>query len=172
MLEHALDDLLTKKPFEKISVGDIADAATLNRATFYAHFADKFDLLEATVATRFQDLLQSRGVTFDGNCPSAIYGITLAVCDFLANMPYCSEQRQLAQHLELAMVAIVRSMIGSGLSQRAQNPAADFEMIAAALAGAIYGAAKQWIRTKGRPDAEETAAMVTRLLGPMMAHPQ
>ena len=169
MLEHALEDLLMKKPFEKISVGDIADTATLNRATFYAHFVDKFDLLEGMVATRFQDLLLSRGVTFDGTCPSALYGITLAVCDFLADIPYCFEQRQVAQHLEPAMVAIVRRMIGEGLSKNPLKSGVAPEMVAAALAGAIYGAAKQWARTAHRSDAQEAATNVTKLLSPMMA---
>ncbi len=169
MLQHALEDLLTKKEFENISVGDIADAATLNRATFYAHFADKFDLLEAMVAARFQDLLLSRNVTFDGTCAGAVHGIALAVCDFLADTPYGSQQRQLAQHLEAAMVAIVLGIIGAGLREHPPKSGADSEMVAATLAGAIYGAAKQWLRTPNRPDPEQAAATVTRLLAPIMA---
>jgi AcrR family transcriptional regulator len=37
MLRDALDRLLKKKEFEEISVQEIADDATLNRATFYLH---------------------------------------------------------------------------------------------------------------------------------------
>ena len=169
MLEHALEELLAKVPFEKISVGDIAEAATLNRATFYAHFVDKFDLLESMAASRFQELLRGRGVTFDGTCSSALYGISLAVCDFLAGTPYCSEQRQVAQHLELAMVGIVRRMIGDGLKRHSKSAAMAPEMMAATLAGAIHGAAKQWMRTPDRPDAVAAATSVTQLLAPMMA---
>ncbi len=168
MLEHALEDLLSQKPFDKISVADIADAATLNRATFYAHFLDKFALLEGMVATRFQDLLFSRAVVFDGTCPSALYGITLAVCDFLADLSFCTEQRQIEQHLEQAMVAIVRRMIADGLKNHPPSPDLAPEMIAAALAGAIYGSAKQWVRTANRLDAERAAASITRILKPMM----
>ncbi len=172
MLQHALEDLLAQKEFEKISVGDIADGATLNRATFYAHFVDKFDLLEDMVATRFKDLLLSRGVRFDGTCAWAMHGIALAVCDFLADIPYGSEQRQLAQHLEAAMVSIVRGMIGTGLREHPLRSGTDSEMVAATLAGAIYGAAKQWVRTANRPDAEQAATTITRLLAPMMASEQ
>ncbi len=169
MLQHALEDLLSKKELEKISVGDIADAATLNRATFYAHFVDKFDLLEAVVANRFQELMLSRGIQFDGTCAWAMYGMTLAVCDFLAEAPYCPQQRQVAQHMEAAMVTIVRGMIGSGLKQHPPASGADSEMMAATLAGAIYGAARQWLRTANRPDAQQAATNITKLLVPMMA---
>ena len=169
MLQHALEDLLSKQDFEKISVGDIADAATLNRATFYAHFVDKFDLLEAVVATRFQELILSRGVKFDGTCAWAMYGITLAVCDFLAEAPYCPQQRQVAQHMEAAMVTIVRDMIGAGLKEHPLGSDTDSAIVAAALAGAIHNAAKQWLRTANRPDAQQAANAIAKLLVPMMA---
>ena len=47
MLMDALARLLIKKEFEDISVQEIADEATLNRATFYLHYPDKNALLQA-----------------------------------------------------------------------------------------------------------------------------
>ena len=44
LLQQALAKLLETKEFEKISVQDITEAATLNRATFYDHYGDKFAL--------------------------------------------------------------------------------------------------------------------------------
>src|SRR5208337_1812010 len=41
-LQDALEKLLSKKDFEEISVQDVAETATLNRATFYDHYPDKF----------------------------------------------------------------------------------------------------------------------------------
>lgn len=38
--------LSTKKDFKNISIKDITSEATINRATFYYHFMDKYDLLE------------------------------------------------------------------------------------------------------------------------------
>ncbi|MGD1097474.1 MAG: helix-turn-helix domain-containing protein, partial [Bryobacteraceae bacterium] len=46
LFHQALEKLLEKKEFDEISVQDIADAATVNRATFYDHYPDKFALLE------------------------------------------------------------------------------------------------------------------------------
>ena len=45
LLSNALFELIKKKPFEKISVCDICDAAMVHRATFYSHFSDKYELL-------------------------------------------------------------------------------------------------------------------------------
>ena len=61
MLMDSLAKLLTKKEFEDISVQEIADEATLNRATFYLHYPDKNALLQAMTDVRFRDLIERRG---------------------------------------------------------------------------------------------------------------
>ena len=66
LLQEALGKLLETKDFDEISVQDITEAATVNRATFYDHYTDKFALLEFFVAGRFHALLAQRGVQFDG----------------------------------------------------------------------------------------------------------
>jgi AcrR family transcriptional regulator len=45
LLRAALISLIPEKGFGAISVQDIADRATLNRATFYLHYQDKTELL-------------------------------------------------------------------------------------------------------------------------------
>jgi len=83
MLMEALASLLTKKEFEDVSVQEIADEATLNRATFYLHYPDKNALLQAMTGVRFRDLIERRGITFS-NCNGALRAIALGVCDYLA----------------------------------------------------------------------------------------
>src|SRR5271167_110800 len=86
LLQDALERLLAEKDFEKISVQDLAEAATLNRATFYDHYPDKFALLECLVATRFRELLEERNIRFDG-CQGAVRTMAIGVCTYLAEMP-------------------------------------------------------------------------------------
>src|SRR5215468_4921095 len=105
LLQQALESLLKTKDFDAISVQEIADAATVNRATFYDHYTDKFALLECLVARRFYELLANRNVRFDGTCGSALQALVLAVCDFLAAVPDNTEQqpvRQFEPHMESA----------------------------------------------------------------------
>lgn len=45
-IAYALKSLLEEQPFNKISVGDIAARAGINRQTFYYHFRDIYDLTE------------------------------------------------------------------------------------------------------------------------------
>src|SRR5580765_5151767 len=81
LMQQALEKLLEKKEFDEISVQDIADGATINRATFYDHYADKFSLLECMVGSRFHDLLAERDLQFDATCcHSALVAIVMALC--------------------------------------------------------------------------------------------
>ena len=44
-LGRALKKLVTEKPFEKISIGEICDLCNMNRKSFYYHFHDKYELV-------------------------------------------------------------------------------------------------------------------------------
>ncbi|GIN70273.1 TetR family transcriptional regulator [Bacillus sp. J14TS2] len=49
LLKEALLALLTKMDFEAITIKKLTMHAQINRSTFYAHFYDKYDLLEKTM---------------------------------------------------------------------------------------------------------------------------
>jgi AcrR family transcriptional regulator len=46
VIKESLTVLMKEKPFDKITIKDITDKANINRATFYLHYMDKYDLLE------------------------------------------------------------------------------------------------------------------------------
>src|SRR5579862_4711924 len=80
MLLEALARLLNRKEFADISVQEIADEATLNRATFYLHYPDKNALLQAMTDARFRALMERRAISFT-DCHGALRAIALGVCD-------------------------------------------------------------------------------------------
>ncbi len=173
LLQDALGKLLEIQEFEKISVQDITDAARLNRATFYDHYSDKFSLLECMVGGRFMELLAARGVEFS-SCPSALKGVVLGVCDYLAGMPRmeCERQRQMEPYLEAAMTSVVRRMMLEGYQRHASemtpsDRTVSPELTAAAMSSAIYGAAKEWVRMPNRVSSDEIADAIVSLISPM-----
>ncbi len=167
LMQRALEKLLQKKEFEAISVQDIADAATINRATFYDHYTDKFSLLECMIGSRFHDLLAERDLQFDATCQSALKAIVLTLCDYLARIqgPDCT--RQLEPHMETAIIAVVRGTLLDGLRRHPRENAIAPEMIAATASWAIYGAVKEWVKAPNRCSSEEIAETVMTLVAPI-----
>ena len=56
MLREALVSLIPEMGYTKLTIQDIADRATLNRATFYLHYRDKNELLQDTFNTLIADV--------------------------------------------------------------------------------------------------------------------
>src|SRR6516162_5822192 len=155
MLMEALAKLLTQKEFNDISIQEIADEATLNRATFYLHYQDKNALLQAMTAARFRELIARRGLSFS-DCDGALRGIALGVCDYLAETAGCPTQLT-KMSLEGSIIPVVENMFREGAANHPVAPGTDPELLATTAAWAIFGAARQWHQTPNRIPAEEMA---------------
>jgi AcrR family transcriptional regulator len=166
MLMDALATLLIKKEFEDISIQEIADEATLNRATFYLHYPDKNALLQAMTGVRFRALIERRGITFT-DCMGALRAIALGVCDYLAETTSCPGQ--LARiPLEGSIIPVVEDMFKEGISRHGLAPGVDAALLATTAAWAVFGAARRWFQTPDRIPAEEMAARIETMVGPVI----
>ncbi len=147
MLFQAFQDLLREKTFDQISVHDIAERSTLNRATFYDHFTDKFALLEAMIGERFSTLIAERMPGAEGTCENSLRQLILAACDFLAETSSgCQKhQRQFEPLVESRVKAVLREYLIEGLRS---HQAQDAELKATMVSWAIAGAALQWSRER------------------------
>jgi AcrR family transcriptional regulator len=162
MLMESLAKLLTTKEFEDISVQEIADEATLNRATFYLHYPDKTALLQAMTDVRFRELIERRGISFT-DCSAALRAIALGVCDYLAESTNCPSQ--LARiPLEGSIIPVVESMFQEGLARHEIAPGVDPALVATTAAWAVFGAARRWFQTSDRIPAEEIAAKIETMV--------
>src|ERR1700681_1625603 len=156
LLMEALVRLLTQKEFEDISIQEIADEATLNRATFYLHYPDKNALLQAMTATRFRELIARRGLSFT-DCDGALRAIALGVCDYLAETTGCPTQLA-KMPLEGSIIPVVEGMFLEGGAHHEMAPGVDSALLATTAAWAVFGAARRWFQTRDRIPAEEMAA--------------
>jgi len=166
MLMESLARLLMKKEFEDISIQEIADDATLNRATFYLHYPDKNALLQAMTESRFRDLIARRAITFT-DCGGALRAIALGVCDYLAESTGCPTQLA-RMSLEGSIVPIVEGMFKEELALHEMAPGADASLPATTAAWAVFGAARRWFQSPNRVPAEEMAARIETMVSPIL----
>lgn len=170
MLRAALVNLLKEKPFDDISVQDISERSTVNRATFYDHYTDKSALVEDLVRQEFVALLRSRNIHYDGSCPSAVRPLILAVCDFLVQIHGNCQQKQ--RHLEPFIQCIIQDYVEKilleGLSKVQLKEETEPSLSATAASWAIYGTAQEWLQRENRPDAAAFSTSVFALILPLL----
>jgi len=170
LLQDALRKLLNQKRFDDISVQDITETATLNRATFYAHYPDKFALLGELIRVSFLQLLAQRNVQFDGTCATAFHPMILALCDYLLDVQksQSSDHLQFEPFVEATVIDQIRLILLEGFRRHPEERRISPEMIAATASWAIYGAVKQWVDTPDRAPADEFVSIAAELVQPIV----
>lgn len=165
MLFRALGELLHEKTFEAITMQDIADRSTINRGTIYAHFKDKFALLEGLVREEFDRILKARMEGASGGCRGGVRQLILAVCDYVSKLTSCSRSHQPFEPVVEATVrSIIQDFFLKELSRNDQvKSCAEAELRATAGSWAICGTAMQWSRSRSMT-AEEMADAVLPLI--------
>jgi AcrR family transcriptional regulator len=172
LLQDSLRTLLRQKPLDEILVQDITDEATVNRATFYDHYRDKFDLFNALIAADFQKLLEQRNVCLDESCSSGLSAIALAAGDYLQHLhndhAACISQASSGSLIDSAVILAIRRIAIEGLEKRHTQPAASRKVVASMVSGAIYGAVKEVLSgTNWRAD-EAALSSVAQLIHPLL----
>ena len=166
-----------EKSLEDILVQDITDAATVNRATFYDHYADKYALFEAMVAGDFHALLAEKQIAFDGTCPGQLRAIVLAVCDYLErpHLHACGgpPQGPFMPLMEAAVTASIRRVLLGGMPKlpgaTPTHPVLSADVLATTASWAIYSAVKEWYSSGRRLPAEEVAGPIAEAIHPILA---
>lgn len=160
LLQRAFEDLLAEKGFNALTVQDITERAEVNRATFYAHYADKFALLEETIREAFRAELEKRTLSACHYSADNLRALIETVCEFLAHSnEHCKAGEQ---HFDSLVEGQVRAQIQALLEMwLEQTPGKHPPKLAATAATwAIYGLAIQWSREKNRLPAADFAAQV------------
>jgi AcrR family transcriptional regulator len=164
MLEQAFMDLLQENGFQALTVQDITERAGVNRATFYAHFADKYALLDHTVRQGFMQEIDKRMLNACHLTLDNLRNLIVAVCEFTrAVNSHCKPaQAQFESLVETQVKAVMHALLLKWLEQVPLTVAP--ETAATAASWAIYGLALQWSRAKQPGPVEEYAAEVLPLV--------
>ena len=103
LIRDALDQMLEEKPFSDISVQDIAERATINRATFYAHFEDKYALLEDLVRTNYRAILSQTVPDGAADASSLLKAVALVTLEHVRAHKKAKVDKEFEPQLEHAM---------------------------------------------------------------------
>src|SRR6188474_808778 len=85
LILQAFMELLPEKGFQAVSVQDITEKAGINRATFYAHFPDKYALLDHSIHHMFRQEIEKRMLDACHYSDENLKSLIIMVCEFVAN---------------------------------------------------------------------------------------
>ena len=155
LILQSFEQLLAEKGFETISVQDVTDKAEINRATFYAHFHDKYELLDYSISQMFRHEIEKRTLNACHYTPDNLRNLILAVCEFLSNMhSECAQPHQQFESLtEGTIKHILFELLSHWLKQTGTKISTDIPATVATWA--IYGLASLYSHNKKRPALEK-----------------
>ena len=164
LIEQAFLDLLTEKGFHAVTVQDITARAEINRATFYAHFSDKYALLDHTIRQEFHRELEKRTLSACHYSEDNLRAVIVTVCEFIAwaSEGCISSENQFESLLETQVKNQVQELLLLWLEQTACD--VDPSIAATAASWAIYGLALKWNHDKNQPPVEEFSTQVLPLI--------
>lgn len=159
LLVEAFISLMAEKNFDEIVVQDITERATVNRSTFYAHFVDKYALVDDLIRTGFTRVLQQRMSMPAHTVEEHLRRLILAVCVYLTELQsLCKHSYQKFDAVVEAQVkAQLREQVRSTMLARSEPRAHShprIELLATIVSWAIYGAALEWSQRPGTQSAE------------------
>ncbi|MNO27674.1 DNA-binding transcriptional repressor AcrR [compost metagenome] len=158
---------LNSKDFNSITISDITKQATINRATFYAHFPDKYALVEAMLSEAFVRLVLDK---IDIQAPlteETLQKLIQALCDYHKSSHPCVKkydsvalmiEENIKQQLENLMLQLL-----TGAADTADPK--DLKTAATMISWSIYGLTYHW-NMEGR---KESPAALSKRIVPLIA---
>ncbi|MGC5772707.1 TetR/AcrR family transcriptional regulator [Paenibacillus pabuli] len=154
LIRDSFRDLLQKKGFDAMTIKDIAQKATINRATFYAHYEDKYALLEEITEHFFLGMIPEEVIHADEFtdeiCNHLILLTHQYIVDFYRNCRM--DSKSIASLVDEKIKRMLQQIIENIFSKGEQHllPNAQHSKIISAMTGsAIYGAAHSWLNVGG-----------------------
>lgn len=155
LIMDAFIDLSGKKEFKDITVKDITTEALINRATFYYHFEDIYDLLEKVLEEVLLINLKSKTYEKDEWNEQTITNLFLAVTEFqqsLSNRCHRGYEDVIARIIREQLEVIIYRILCNHKSVENQE---SLKVTATMLSWGIYGASVEWRRNSDKVSAEE-----------------
>jgi AcrR family transcriptional regulator len=162
LLQDAYREVSQEKSFSAISIQDITDRANVNRGTFYAHFTDKYALIDSIIREEFHQLLVSKLPSVEAWDRTTLHLLIQTVLDYIVRMrrqchltASSDPWFQRATHEELTAL-LLKWLTHAGHDD--QEPSrVPLETAAQVASWAIFGAAAQWSHDPSAISLEQMA---------------
>jgi AcrR family transcriptional regulator len=169
LLQRAFLELVEEKGLGSVTVRDIAERATVNRATFYAHFEDKYALFDHIVRESFKQALESKLPPAAELSRDNLKQLVVVVCEHLAQLgKSCASSDEQVRPLVETQIQDQLYQLVLGWTEKRHVGGGDLpakpQIAASFLSWAIFGAGLEWSHDPSLGSAQEMADQVLLLM--------
>ena len=163
-IEASLKNLLLKKPFDKITINDIAEDCGISRMTFYYHFKEIYDLVEWACEEDAKKILEGKD-----DYKTWTQGFLNLFEEVLKNKPFIlNVYRSVGrEQVENYLYKIVYDLLLNVVEEKAQGMTVrdeDKEFIADFYKYAFVGLMLDWVKNGMKEDPHKIVKKVEFLL--------
>lgn len=162
---QAFTELMAEKSFGDISVQDISERAGVNRSTFYAHFEDKFALIDTVARDKFRTVVLGEIVE---PTPLDLHSLGLLLVGTLKAFSMIQAKPGGKKTAKSAYYILAREELNAimfdWLAPVQTAHGITREMAAVFYSWAIYGVAREWSESDQVLSADEVAASLLSLI--------
>ena len=165
VIRSSLIQLLREKPIAKITVTEICERAGINRATFYAHYADPTELLHSIQTSLIEDVSRwiHPALTAVGN---DLRNVLTCLMEYIReNAEVCSvllSDTSDTSFQSLVVSMIEKQFIATWTATR-DISREDAEYLYAFVAIGSFGLIRKWLADGMKKPVEEMAEIIVRL---------
>lgn len=137
LIIDAFNALIATKDFNQMTIKEITERATINRATFYAHFLDKYELLDIVLSEQLEVLMAENFSDYthlDEAAVTHMFEAIIHVHEMLhmhCRRGYNTFTQMIEDKAKVQLKLIIRPLVTDDLQARL-------------LSWALYGAYSEW----------------------------
>lgn len=172
LLRNALIELIPEKGFDDITVKDITERATLNRATFYLHYNDKQDLLSKGFEEIWDELIEQSPLPDIQDGTLALENTKATILTEFIHLEENAEFyrvmlgkqgvaafiHRLQEHVNITTAARLQTVLGGS-----PNSLVPIEIVHQFLSSAYVGIIQWWLENDQPYSPEEMADFIVEL---------
>lgn len=165
VIKESLIKLLKQKSISKITIKEICEVADINRATFYSHYLDQYDLLHQ-IQKEVVDGITNYLHGYDKNSKEAPKEIIVMVLEYmkenaeLFDILLNSDSEIEFQH-DLIKIFYLQKL--TTLSETNQLCKEDIEYIFYFYASGTLGVIQKWLNDKMKKSSKELAELIVQM---------
>ncbi|GFZ33251.1 TetR/AcrR family transcriptional regulator [Clostridium zeae] len=160
LIQDAFLSLTGEKIFEAITVKDIVERANINRSTFYAHFEDKYILLDQLLSEAFSSGISSKFQSDVQLNEDTLKTLIVAMCNYHENISnhcnivYKSISSYMDNKIQLKLKELIALMLTNTTSFGIIEKE-NLDLLSIMISSSIYGATSYWYSNRRRISAKE-----------------